>query len=88
MSVFLKTIPSVPTPGYFTSFRTFVDNIPDAGKGYSRLVACTCAQGKEPHQPGTWWESLVSLVSQPSGIQFLFTVNLSRECVRLQMSYK
>lgn len=35
MSVFSKTIPSVPTPGYFTLSRTSVDSIPDAGKDES-----------------------------------------------------
>lgn len=32
MSVSLKIIQSVPTPGCSTSSRTFVDSIPDAGK--------------------------------------------------------
>lgn len=40
MSVFLKTTPSVPTPGYFTSFRISVDSTPDAGKDWNRLMAC------------------------------------------------
>lgn len=52
MSVFLKTIPSVPTPGYFTSFRIFADSIPDAGKDWNRLMACSCGQHwQETHQP-------------------------------------
>lgn len=51
MSAFLKTILSVPTPDYFTSFRIFVDSIPDAGKDENRLVACLGGeQWQESHQ--------------------------------------
>lgn len=48
MSAFLKTIPSAPTPGYFTSFRTFVDSIPDAGKDRSSCHAHGENSGRIP----------------------------------------
>lgn len=75
MSVFLKTIPSVPTPGYFTSFHIFVDSIPDAGKD-RKLMSCSWGEEwqKPTHCPA--WECFLSLVSQPSGTQLIFTANL------------
>lgn len=52
MSVFLKTTPSVPTPGYFTSFRISVDSTPDAGKDWNRLMTCL---------HGPWWKEIHQL---------------------------
>lgn len=75
MSAFLKTIPSAPTPGYFTSFRTFVDSIPDAGKD-RRLVSCSRGEQWQNPTRGTGWECFPPLASQPSGIQLIFTANL------------
>lgn len=85
MSVFLKTIPSAPIPGYFTSSRIFVDSTPDAGKDQWRMA---CWRGEQWRKPSTGpsWEPSVSLVSQPSGIQLIFTVNLWRSHLRLWMS--
>ena len=59
-NVFLKTTLSAPTPGYFTSFRIFVDSIPDAGKD-GRLAGTTVAG---------------SLVSQPLRIKLICTVSV------------
>lgn len=77
MSAFWKTTLSVPTPGYFTSFRISVDSTPGVGKH----------AGIAPRHTGT----LGTFCRKPLnlfGIQFMITVALQEHHPPFWVSYR